>query len=57
MSSGLQDAICPPHTNIAAFNRVPTEKAYVIYQDAGHKGGRDLHRQRKFTWIRDHFGM
>ena len=57
MSSGLQDAICPPHTNFAAFNRIRAEKAYVLYPEAGHEGGRDLHRQRKLAWIRDHFGM
>ncbi|MDR0895550.1 MAG: acetylxylan esterase [Prevotellaceae bacterium] len=31
MGVGLQDPVCPPHTNFAGFNRILAEKAYYIY--------------------------
>ena len=36
--SGLQDGICPPHTNIAAFNNLATtDKEYYYYPHMGHE--------------------
>lgn len=36
MGVGLQDEVCPPHTNFAGFNRISSEKAYHIYPLNGH---------------------
>lgn len=38
MGAGLQDPTCPPHTNFAGYNNLPTstEKEYVIYPLCGH---------------------
>ncbi len=36
MAAGLQDDVCPPHTNFAAYNLIPGEKKYYIFPDQGH---------------------
>jgi len=37
MYTGLQDNICPPSTQFAAYNRITSEKDYQIYPDFGHE--------------------
>ena len=34
---GLMDAICPPSTQMAAFNRITSHKELLIYPDFGHE--------------------
>lgn len=48
MYTGLQDSVCPPSTQFAAFNRITAEKDYRIYPDFGHEGmkGQDDDRFR-----------
>ncbi len=36
MAAGLQDEVCPNHTNFAGFNNIKSEKKWVIYHDQGH---------------------
>lgn len=36
MAVGLQDEICPPHTNFSGYNRLSTEKSYRIFPTCGH---------------------
>ncbi len=36
MAIGLQDPVCPPHTNFSAYNHVKTEKSWICYPLAGH---------------------
>lgn len=36
MSFGLQDPVCPPHTNFASFNHVKSEKNWICYPHCGH---------------------
>lgn len=36
MAVGLQDEVCPPHTNFSGFNRITTEKEFYIYPLNGH---------------------
>jgi len=36
MAAGLQDEVCPNHTNFAAFNNIKSEKKWAIYHDQGH---------------------
>ena len=38
MFTGLMDAICPPSTQFAAYNRITARKSMVIYHDFGHEG-------------------
>lgn len=36
--SGMQDVTCPPHTNLAPYNNLPTEdKVYYYYPEMGHE--------------------
>jgi cephalosporin-C deacetylase len=32
------DAICPPSTQFAAYNKITSPKQYVLYPDYGHEG-------------------
>jgi cephalosporin-C deacetylase-like acetyl esterase len=36
MAAGLQDEVCPPHTNFAGYNLITSEKQYKIYHDQAH---------------------
>ena len=36
MAIGLQDPVCPPHTNFAGYNHIKAEKSWVCYPRAGH---------------------
>jgi cephalosporin-C deacetylase len=38
MFCGLMDDVCPPSTQFAAFNKIPSKKEVVIYPDYGHEG-------------------
>jgi cephalosporin-C deacetylase len=38
MGTGLMDAVCPPSTQFAAFNKISGPKKTVIYPDYGHEG-------------------
>lgn len=38
MGVGLMDAICPPSTQYAVFNKITSPKRAVIYPDYGHEG-------------------
>lgn len=37
MFTGLMDAICPPSTQFAAYNKIRAKKKMVIYPDFGHE--------------------
>lgn len=36
MGVGLQDPVCPPHTNFSSYNLINTPKEFIIYRDLGH---------------------
>lgn len=38
MGTGLQDTVCPPSTQFAAYNKITSKKQTVIYPDFGHEG-------------------
>ena len=38
MAIGLMDTVCPPSTQFAAYNKIPSKKELVIYPDFGHEG-------------------
>jgi len=37
MAFGLQDPICPPHTNFAAYNQIKAPKKYMCLYTCGHE--------------------
>lgn len=36
MGVGLQDPVCPPHTNFSGFNNLTVDREFVIYPLCGH---------------------
>ena len=34
---GFMDQVCPPSTQFAAYNKIPSEKSLVVYPDYGHE--------------------
>jgi cephalosporin-C deacetylase len=44
MGMGLQDNICPIHTNFAGYNVVSSEKSWICYPKATHN-----------VWIQPHW--
>lgn len=36
MGFGLQDDVCPPHTNFAAYNKIRSPKRYIAFPLSGH---------------------
>lgn len=56
MGVGLMDDVCPPHINFAAYNKVTSEKKYIVYPQAGHGLPQDFY-YAKMEWIRAKFGV
>ncbi|MDX2301265.1 MAG: alpha/beta fold hydrolase [Microscillaceae bacterium] len=57
MGIGLQDGTCPAITSLVTYNKISAIKKCYIYPKAQHEGGGALHRERKFAWIRQQFGL
>lgn len=38
MATGLRDTVCPPSTQFAAYNKIPSEKNVIFYPEYGHEG-------------------
>ncbi len=51
MAIGLQDPVCPPHTNFAGYNHIRTEKSWICYPHTGH----DVWRQKGWEVKKDEF--
>ncbi len=56
MGIGLQDDICPPATSFVAYNKVQTEKSYVVYKNEKHSQPRE-HYTNRFKELRTFFEM
>lgn len=41
MGIGVQDNVCPPHINFAAYNQVKTEKRWMAFPRHGHSVGKE----------------
>lgn len=39
MGFGLQDVICPPHTNFAGYNAITSPKQWIVFAEKGHNIG------------------
>jgi cephalosporin-C deacetylase len=44
MGIGVQDEVCPPHINFAAFNQVKSEKSWMAFATYGHSTGNAFHQ-------------
>lgn len=42
MGIGVQDEVCPPHINFAAYNQVKAEKRWMAFPLYGHSVGREF---------------
>lgn len=51
MTVGLRDAICPPSTIFAVYNRIGSEKELRIYPYGGHEAF-PSHHEHKLRWAR-----
>ena len=56
MGVGLQDAICPPGTIFAVYNRLKGKKEFLVYPSAKHYVNKEFH-SLAFKWMRKHFGL
>lgn len=54
MAYGLQDDVCPPHINFAAYNNITSPKKYITYPTAGHYVG-DGWWDKKLEFFADYF--
>jgi len=46
MAFGLQDEVCPPHTNFAGYNMITSKKQYICYPLKGHDVESDWWQKR-----------
>ncbi|MBB4034310.1 cephalosporin-C deacetylase-like acetyl esterase [Dysgonomonas hofstadii] len=42
MGIGVQDEVCPPHINFAAYNQVKSEKSWMAFPEFGHSVGKEF---------------
>lgn len=42
MGIGVQDNVCPPHTNFAAYNQIKSEKKWIAFPEYGHSVGHEF---------------
>ncbi|MDR0863819.1 MAG: acetylxylan esterase [Candidatus Symbiothrix sp.] len=43
MGIGVQDDVCPPHTNFAAYNQVKSAKRWMAFPEYGHSVGKEFY--------------
>jgi cephalosporin-C deacetylase-like acetyl esterase len=56
MGIGVQDEVCPPHINFAAFNNVKAPKRWIAYADMGHGTGPDF-EQKRLQFFKEQLGI
>lgn len=56
MAVGLQDEICPPYTNFAAYNQIKSEKQVRIYHDHAHNTPEEW-RNIRLKFFRERLGI
>lgn len=42
MGIGVQDEVCPPHINFAAYNQVKSQKQWMAFPEYGHSVGQEF---------------
>ena len=53
MGMGVQDEVCPPHINFAAYNQVVSEKEWIAYPENGHSVGKDFY-EKQILFFKQH---
>lgn len=56
MAVGLQDEVCPPHINFAAYNQIKSEKRFRVYHDRAHSTPAEW-REIRLKFFREKLGM
>ena len=56
MGIGMQDEICPPHINFAAYNQVKSEKRWMACPDCGHSTN-NAYYDEAMRFIKEKLGM
>ncbi len=56
MAVGLMDETCPPRINFAAYNKLKSEKKYIVFPDSGHGLPAEFNEMRD-QFIREKFGL
>ncbi len=56
MAAGLQDNVCPPHTNFAAYNQIRSDKKYYIFHDQGHSVPNEWY-QIRMVFFKEKLGL
>jgi len=56
MGVGMQDEICPPHINFAAYNQVKSEKRWMACPDCGHSTN-DAYYDEAMKFIKEKLRM
>lgn len=51
LSVGLRDALCPPQTAYALYNKLRCPKEIRVYPDGGHEGGGAVHAEVAEAWL------
>jgi len=54
MGIGLQDDICPPSTSFVTYNRVQSDKNYIVYKNERHRQPEE-HYKNRFKQLRQFF--
>lgn len=52
MGIGVQDNVCPPHINFAAYNQVKSEKRWMAFPEFAHSVGRE-YNEAAMAFIRE----
>jgi len=52
----MQDEICPPHINFAAYNQVKSEKRWMACPDCGHSAN-NAYYDMAMRFIKEKLGM
>jgi len=56
MGIGMQDEVCPPHINFAAYNQVKSEKRWMACPDCGHNVSNE-YNDESLRFIKEKLGM
>jgi cephalosporin-C deacetylase len=56
MGIGVQDNVCPPHINFAAYNEAKGPKKWIAYPLEGHSTGADF-PERRLAFFKEKLGI
>lgn len=56
MGIGVQDDVCPPHINFAAYNQVKSKKRWMAFAEYGHSVGRE-YNEAAMAFIKENLNV